>query len=121
MAGLILGRLRQDGEAVDSVNANYLVRNWPPAFTEWSTRAVRNAFFASPRFPRLLVIDKLKETIARGVTNGALAYLGKTQDGRCDPFFFEEDIDPEDVEFSDDMFIVTSEEAQKCIEPPALK
>lgn len=121
MAGLILGRLRQDDEAVEGVNPNFLVRNWPPALTEWSTRAVRDAFFASPRFPRLLVIDKLKETIARGVANGMLAYLGKTPDGRCDPFFFEQDIEPEEVEFSDDMFIVTAEEAKKCIEPPELK
>lgn len=121
MAGLILGRLRQDDEAVEGVNPNFLVRNWPPALTEWSTKAVRDAFFASPRFPRLLVIDKLKETIARGVANGMLAYLGKTPDGRCDPFFFEQDIEPEEVEFSDDMFIVTAEEAKKCIEPPALK
>jgi len=121
MAGLILGRLRQDDEAVEGVNPNFLVRNWPPALTEWSTRAVRDAFFASPRFSRLLIIDKLKETIARGVANGMLAYLGKTPDGRCDPFFFEQDIEPAEIEFSDDMFIVTAEEAKKCIEPPALK
>jgi hypothetical protein len=121
VAGLILGRLRQDDEAVDGVNPNFLVRNWPPALTEWSTRAVRDAFFASPRFPRLLVIDKLKETIARGVANGMLAYLGKAPDGRCDPFFFEQDIGPEEIELSDDMFIITAEEGRKCIEPPALK
>ena len=121
LAGLILGRLRQDDEAVDSVNANFLVRNWPPALTAWSTKAVRDAFFASPRFPRLLVIDKLKETIARGVASGALAYVGKTADGRCDPFFFEVDLDVAEIEFSDDMFILTADEAKKCIEPPALK
>jgi hypothetical protein len=121
LAGLILGRLRQDDEAVDSVNANFLVRNWPPALTEWSTKAVRDAFFASPRFPRLLVVEKLKETIARGVASGAIAYVGKTPDGRCDPFFFEDDIDSTEVEFSDDMFIITAEQAKKCIEPPALK
>lgn len=121
IAGLILGRLRQDDEAVDTVNPSFLVRNWPPALTEWSTKAVRDAFFASPRFPRLLVIDKLKDTIARGVANGLLAYLGKGQDGRRDPFFFAQDIDATDVEFSDDMFIVTAEEAKKCIEPPSLR
>ena len=121
MAGLILSRLRQDDEAVDGVNPNFLVRNWPPALTEWSTRAVRDAFFASPKFPRLLVIDKLKETIARGVANGVLAYAGRTPDGRCDPFFFEEDIDPAEIEFSDDMFLLSAEEAKRCIEPPALK
>jgi hypothetical protein len=121
MAALILSRLRQDDEAVDGVNPNFLVRNWPPALTEWSTRAVRDAFFASPKFPRLLVIDKLKETIARGVASGVIAYAGKTADGRCEPFFFEEDIDSAEVEFSDDMFLLTAEEAKRCIEPPALK
>lgn len=121
LAGLILGRLRQDDEAVEGVNPNFLVRNWPPALTEWSTKSVRDAFFASPRFPRLLVIDKLKETIARGVASGMLAYVGKSQDGRCDPFFFEQDIDAAEIEFSNDMFILTAEEARKCIEPPALK
>lgn len=121
LAALILGRLRQDDEAVDSVNANFLVRNWPPALTAWSTKAVRDAFFASPRFPRLLVIDKLKETIARGVVNGVIAYVGKTPEGRCDPFFFEVDLEAADIEFSEDMFILTAEEARKCIEPPTLK
>lgn len=121
MAGLILGRLRQEDEAVDGVNPNFLVRNWPPALTEWSTRAVRDAFFASPKFPRLLIIDKLKETITRGVANGILAYAGRRKDGRFDPFFFEEDIDTTEIEFSDDMFILTADEAKKCIEPPSLK
>jgi hypothetical protein len=55
------------------------------------------------------------------VANGTLAYLGKTPDGRCEPFFFEQDIESEEIELSDDMFIVTAEEAKKCIEPPALK
>jgi hypothetical protein len=45
----------------------------------------------------------------------------KTPDGRCEPFFFEQDIESEEIELSDDMFIVTAEEAKKCIEPPALK
>lgn len=121
MAALILTRLRQDDEAVEGVNPNFLVRNWPPALTEWSTRAVRDAFYASPKFPRLLVINRLKETIARGVANGILAYVGKTPEGRYDPFLFEEEIHPEEIEFSDDMFILTAEEARKRIEPPTLK
>ena len=61
---------------------NLLVRNWPPAFREWSTKAVRDAFFASPLFPRLLNPDAIKETIARGVSNGQLAYVGKTAGGK---------------------------------------
>ena len=121
MVGMILTRLRQDDEAVDGVNPAFLVRNWPPALTEWSTRAVRDAFFASPKFPRLLVIEKLKETIERGVANGILAYVGKSSSGKYDPFFFETDLDLEDIEFSDDMFIVTAEQAKRNLEPPHLK
>ena len=47
MAALILGRLRQEDEAVEGVNPNFLIRNWPPAITEWSIRAVRDAFDAT--------------------------------------------------------------------------
>ena len=78
---LILNRLRQDGDIEDAVSPNFLARNWPPAFKEWSTKSVRDAFFASPQFPRLLNSESLKDTIARGVENGMLAYVGKKPDG----------------------------------------
>ena len=53
----ILSQLRQSGEVEKEVGPRFLVRNWPPAFTEWSTKSVRDAFFASPQFPRLLDPD----------------------------------------------------------------
>ncbi|MDX1523079.1 MAG: DUF499 domain-containing protein, partial [Anaerolineae bacterium] len=74
---MIVNRLRHDGEIEDSISPNFLVRNWPPAFKEWSTRSVRDAFFASPQFPKLLNAEAVKETIANGVSNGILAYVGK--------------------------------------------
>lgn len=121
IASLILKHLVESDEAADGVNPNYLVKHWPPAYVEWSTRSVRDAFFASPLFPRLLNIDKLKETIVRGVANGVLAYVGKKKEGGFDPFFFETELEPAEVEFSDDMYILTAEEARKSIEPPKLK
>ena len=64
----IIDRLYKDDDVEkDSVSPNFLVRNWPPAFKEWSTKAVRDAFFASPLFPRLLRPESAKDTIARGV------------------------------------------------------
>ena len=69
MVKLIVDRLRQDGDIETGVSPNFLVRNWPPAFTEWSTKSTRDAFFASPQFPRLLDGDSVKETIARGVSS----------------------------------------------------
>ncbi|MEW5921683.1 MAG: DUF499 domain-containing protein [Bacillota bacterium] len=117
---LIVNRLRQDGDIEESISPNFLVRNWPPAFKEWSTRAVRDAFFASPQFPRLLDADSLKGTIARSVANGILAYVGIDEDGRYKPFYFEQEMVPQEIEFADDMFIITGEEAKKHLEPPKL-
>lgn len=116
----IFNRLRQDGHVERDISPNFLIRYWPPAFKEWSTKAVRNTFFASPQFPRLLEPDSIKETIARGVSNAIFAYVGKTPDGKYKPFHFQESINASDIEISDDMFIITGEEAKKQIEPPKL-
>jgi hypothetical protein len=69
-------------------------RNWPPAFKEWNTRSVRDAFFASPQFPRLLNPDSIKDTIARGVENGMLGYIGKKADGSYAPFHWNSSLPP---------------------------
>jgi hypothetical protein len=69
----IVNHLRQADEIQSGISPNFLLRNWPGAFREWSTRAVRDAFYASPLFPRLLNVDAIKDTIARGVSNGLLA------------------------------------------------
>jgi hypothetical protein len=119
MIKLIVDRLRQDGDIETGVSPNFLVRNWPPAFTEWSTKSVRDAFFASPQFPRLLDGDSVKETIARGVSSGILAYVGKSGTG-YKPFVFGTGFSTGEVELSVDMFIITADEAKRHIEPPKL-
>lgn len=111
--------LQSIGEITDEVNPNYLVRNWPPAFVEWSTRNVRDAFYASPQFPRLLTPDSIRHTIAKGVSNGFLGYIGKSGN-KYDPFIFNENLSHLDVEISDQMYIVTADEARKHIEPRKL-
>ena len=116
----ILTQLRQDGEVEKAISPNFLVKHWPPAFTEWSTKSVRDAFFASPQFPRLLDPEAIKDTIATGVCNGKLAYVGKGKGGKYDPFIFEDTLSPMEVEISDDMYIITVEEAIKHKLPPKL-
>ncbi len=108
----ILNRLRQDDEVLQSVSPNFLVRNWPPAFVEWSTKSVRDAFYASPLFPRLLNPDLIKSTIASGVSGGVLAYVGKTPDGRYEPFEFGTGLAANQVEVSDDVFIIAKATAE---------
>jgi hypothetical protein len=107
----IVNQLRQVDEIQSGISPNFLVRNWSPAFKEWSTRAIRDAFYASPIFPRLLNGEAVKQTIARGVQDGLLAYVGRAKDGRYVPFMFERSLDPSDVEISDETFIVTRDAA----------
>lgn len=116
---VIIKRLREDGDIEKEISPQFLIRRWP-AFCEWSTRGVRDAFFASPQFPRLMNADAVKDTIARGVANGQLAYVGKKADGKYDPFVFEQELTVGEVEISDEMFVVRAEDARKHIEPPRL-
>ena len=82
LGDIILNHLQQDGDLEKEISPNFLIRNWPPAFTEWSTKKVRDDFFASPQFPRLLRPESIKDRIAKGVANGILAYVGKTGSGK---------------------------------------
>src|SRR5205807_7117253 len=92
IVGLVLERLRQDGDLEAGISPNFLIRNWPPAFKEWSTKSVRDAFYAAPQFPRLTTPDAVKDTIVRGVSNGLLAYVGKTDSGSYRPFTYNQAI-----------------------------
>ncbi|MDO9258164.1 MAG: hypothetical protein Q7U54_21815 [Bacteroidales bacterium] len=116
---LFLSRLESEGEITNEISPNFLARNWPPAFIAWSTKNVRDAFYQSPQFPRLTNPESIKTTISNGVANGFLAYTGK-QGGKYEPFFFEQQVFAGDMEISDDMYILTAEEAKKNIEPRKL-
>jgi len=113
--------LKQFDLLVDFVAPTFLLKNWPPALNEWSTKSVRDMFYQSPLFPRLLNPEKIKDTIAKGVTNGLFAYVGKGKEGKYEPFIFEKELDPIEVEISEDMYIISSEDAKRSIEPPRLK
>jgi hypothetical protein len=116
---LFISRLESEGEIINEVNPNFLVRNWPPAFIAWSTKNVRDAFYQSPQFPRLTNPESIKATISKGVSNGFIAYTGK-QGSKYEPFFFNQPLLAGDVEISDDMYILSAEEARKNIEPRKL-
>lgn len=109
---LVLNRLRQDGEVEKEVSPNFIDRNWPPAFIEWSTKSLRDVFFASPIFPRLLNPESIRETIARGVQNGTFAYVGKKSDNTYDPFCYEEPMIGSDIEILDEVYIVQKSVAE---------
>ena len=112
LVGLIINRLRQDGDIEEVISPNFLIRNWPPAFKEWSTKSVRDAFFSSPQFPRLLNAETIRDTIARGVSGGNLGYVGKTGDGIYSPFIYGNSLSSSEVEITDNIFIIKKEIAE---------
>lgn len=119
LPGMVIDHLLKTDEVVKGVSPNSLTRKWP-GFVEWSTKAVRDAFYSSPLFPRLLHPDAVKETIAKGVSEGILAYVGRRGRDRYEPFVFKKAMQASDVEISDDNFIITAEEAVKHVEPQKL-
>lgn len=113
IVNLIIERLGQAGDIEEKgVSPNFLIRNWPPAFIEWSTKAARDAFFASPQYPRLLKPESIKDTISRGVENGMIAYVGKKSEGKYDPFYWQTSLAMQDIEISDDVFIIQQDVAK---------
>lgn len=108
----VLLHLLQQDYVTDSIGVNFLIRNWPPALTEWGIKSIRDAFFASSRFPRLLKPDDIKNTIVRGVSEGHFAYVSRPQNGQYDFFIFERDLNPYEIEINDDVAVVRRETAE---------
>lgn len=112
---VILTRLKQEDIVVDGVSPNFLTRYWPPALPEWSTKAVRDAFYASPKFPRLIKPDAVKDTISRGLDAGTIAYVGKGADGSYSPFVYKRSLPSTDVEIADDVYLIVRERAEEYV------
>jgi hypothetical protein len=119
LVGLIISRLKQEGLLEETISPDFLVRHWPPAMEEWSTKTVRDTFFASPRFPRLLNPEALKGAIARGVREGKFGYASRSYGEYRgvaieDPTFKEED-----VELSEEVVLLPREKALGLKKQPA--
>lgn len=117
LPSLIIERLKRCDIITESLKPTSLVKYWPPALTEWNTKSVRDMFYASPDVPRILDARIIRDTIAKGVTEGKFGYCGETIDGVPYPLFFEQAISPEDIEISDDMFIIPAEAARAAKQP----
>jgi len=120
LVGLILARLRQEGQLEERVSPDFLVRNWPPALAEeWSTKAVRDAFFASPVFPRLLDPETLRATIAEGVRAAKFGYVGKAYgEYQGLPRLEDPSFGPGEVEFSEQVVLLPREKALALLGAP---
>ncbi|QEH31802.1 hypothetical protein OJF2_02670 [Aquisphaera giovannonii] len=116
---LIVGTLIKDDEITDKVGGSRLVRYWPPALTEWPTKAVRDAFYASPALPRLIDPNIIKRTISDAVSSKFVGYARKVG-ARTVLERFGEALGEHEVEISEDYVLLRAEDAQKLLEPPRL-
>ena len=111
----LLNQLRLYDVVVDSVSPKFLKRQWPEEFKDraLSTKTLRDVFFSSPQFPRLLNPDILKETIAKGATTGSLGYAGPKIAGKYEPWFYRKALGAADVEISDERFVLPPDMAEE--------
>lgn len=117
---LFLNQLGSFDEITSGISANKLIKYWPPALTEWSTKGVRDAFYSSPQLPRLQNADAIKRAIVAGVSEGTLGYVTKDDGGRLELLKFEDSLTDSEVEVSEDFYIVKREDAERLREPPRL-
>ena len=120
----IINRLTIDGDFDKGISVRLLLKNWSSAFTEWPTKSVRDAIYASPQFPRIIRgTAAIQDTIAKGVSAGEIAYVGKSADGKYSPFIYAAGMHPDEVEVSDDVFLIRKETAdayKAALTTPAL-
>ncbi len=108
MAEVIVNRLLTDDQITKLVSPRLLTKNWPDR-AAWSTKEVRDVFFASPRLPRLLDASVLRRTISDGVAQGLLAYAVRDNGGYAH-VRLQESLNDYDVEFSEDTVILRPED-----------
>ena len=128
LTGLILSRLKQLDYLTDKVSPGFIARNWPPAISEWETVSLRDMFFSSPQFPRLTNAEKLRYTIAEGVSKGMFGYAQKTIEGKYIEVRFYEPMNYNEVELSEGVVLLPKQlaealkkgvsEPEKEISPP---
>jgi len=116
----LLRELGSKDVVVTGVGVRVFLQNWPPAFVEWSTRSARDAFFSSPLFPRLLDANAIKATIAKAVESKQLGYVGEKVGGKYTPFYFGDSLAANEIEITDQMFLITKETAESYLAGIAL-
>jgi hypothetical protein len=113
LVGYLVARLKQEGLIEEAISPDFLARHWPPALAAWSTKQVRDLFYAAPEFPRLLDWTILRKTIADGVRSGKFGYASAAVGGACHglPIIGDETFSAEAVEFSDEVVLLPGETA----------
>lgn len=117
LTSFILERLEQDGVLEATISPDFLVRSWPPSQPRWSTRSVRDTFFASPKFPRLMNPDSVKSTIAEGVRRGKFGYIATSPGNEGQAVINDSAFTEVSVELTESAFIVRPTDIRRASMP----
>ncbi len=115
LCGRVIAALKSQALLNDSVGAGYIERNWPPALKTagaWPLASLRQSFL-NGSLTRLLDTDntlrsKIFEFVGRG--DFGLAY-GQMPEGGFERVLFGEPIDPAEVVFESDVFLLSKAKA----------
>jgi hypothetical protein len=119
----ILARMRHDSLLSREIGASYIERNWPPALKEsgaWPMAGLKAAFFQG-QFTRLeRADDALRQTITRAVGQGVLGMACGKDAAQFDHVWFKETVEPADITFDYDTYILTAKKAKALKEAPVI-
>jgi len=122
LCGRVITALKSQALLNESVGAGHIERNWPPALKAsgaWPLASLRQSFL-NGSLTRLLDPDAtLRSRIVEFVRKGdfGLAY-GQKPDGGYERVLFEESIDPADVTFEPDVFLLLKSVARSLKAAP---
>lgn len=114
--GRVFSALKSQSLLNETIGAGYVDRNWPPALLQsgvWPIKGLRQSVLDGtlPRIPDPDTV--LKEQIVHWVERGDMGLAsGRSQDGPYDYVWFEEPVPPEDVTFTDGVFLLRKEKAR---------
>ena len=117
LCGRMIAALKAESLLNESVGAGYIERNWPPALKSsgaWPLSGLRQSFL-NGALTRLLDPDSvLKGKVCEFIGKGDFGLgSGQRPEGSFERVWFEEHVDPADVTFDKDVFLLTKATAKK--------
>jgi hypothetical protein len=121
LSGHVLGALKTEALLNESIGAGYIDRHWPPAFKDcgaWPLGSLRQSFL-NGTLTRLLDLDRVLRTrIAEFVYKGEFGFASRAEPaGGYRRVWFHEDIDPVEITFDADLYLLTKAAAARLKTP----
>ena len=121
LCGRVLAALKSEGLLNEGISVGYIDRSWPPALREagiWPLTGLRQSFL-NGTLTRLLEPDLvLRSRIPEFVSQGEFGLAsGAEPGGKYRRVWFREPLDPADVAFDADVFLIAKSVAERLKSP----